>query len=70
MYYATFSTNKQHDQRRCDYIKLEKKFGTKIWDWHVSLSIFGVSVVDTYNITTQMLSYENTYNVFLCDLDE
>ena len=59
IYYATRSAIDQHNLIRYDDIKLEKKLGTHNLD-HVNLSVFGVSVVDTYNFATQYLSYENT----------
>ena len=34
------------------------------------MSIFGVSVVDTYNIERQYMAYEDNYCVLLCDLSE
>ena len=70
IYYAKFSPIYRNNQRRCDSIKLEKKFGTHSWDWCVYMIIFFVSVVDTYNVDTQSLVCEDTYHVFFCDLDE
>ena len=32
--------------------------------------IFGVSIVDTYNIYNQSLAYKNTYRILLCALSE
>ena len=32
--------------------------------------MFGVSVVDTYNVATQSLEYEDTSHEFFCDLTE
>ena len=34
------------------------------------MSIFGVSVADTYNVATKPISYEETFHIFLCDLAE
>ena len=34
------------------------------------MSIFGVYVVDTHNIATQYMEYEDTSNVLFCDLAE
>ena len=70
IYYTLCSTILRDNQRRCDDIKLEKKFGTHSWDWCVYMIIFFVSVVDTYNVDTQSLVCEDTYHVFFCDLDE
>ena len=44
--------------------------GNHTWDKYVNMSIFGVSVVDTYNFATQSISYEDTSRVLLCDLSE
>ena len=52
IYYATWSAIYQNNKRKCNYIKLEKKLGTHSWDHQVNLSTFGVSVVDTYNVST------------------
>ena len=62
MYYTTCSSNEPHNQRRCDDLKLDPKLGT--------LSIFGVSVVETYNVATQFLAYEDTSHVFFYALSE
>ena len=70
MYYATRSDFDKNNQRRCDDIKLEKRLGTHIWYLSVNMSIFVVSVVDTYNVATKSLAYEETYNLFLYDLAE
>ena len=70
MYYATHSAVDRNNRRRCADIKLEKKLGTHSWDTGFNMSIFGVSVVETYNVSTQSLSYENTSHVMFCDLSE
>ena len=45
--------------------------GTHSLHKHVNLSIFCVSVVDTYNVATQSLDYEENSRVFfLCALSE
>ena len=60
-----YSAVDQNNRRRCDDIKLEKKMGTHIWYKRVNLSIFGVSFVDTYNITNKSLSCEYTSRLFI-----
>ena len=44
--------------------------GTNSWEWIFNMSILGVYIVDIYNIATQPLSYEGTYNAFFCGLTE
>ena len=44
--------------------------GTGSWDRLVNLSIFCVSVVDTYSVATRSLAYEETSRVFFYDLAE
>ena len=39
--------------------------GTNSWDWRVNMSIFGISVVYTYNVSTEFLAYEETSCVLL-----
>ena len=68
MYYATRNTVDRHNRRKCDNLKLEMKLGTHIWEKLVNLSIFGVSVVYTYNVSAQYLAYEETYHMIFCDL--
>ena len=54
----------------CDDIKLDKKLGTHSWRKRVNLGIFGVSIVDNYNVSTKSLAYEETSHLYLCDLTE
>ena len=70
IYYATCSKIVQNNQIRCNDLKLEKKLGTHSWGRRVNLSIFSVSVVDTYNVATQSLAYEETSHVLFCALAE
>ena len=70
IYYAACSAFDWHNLRRCDDLKLEKKLGTHNWGWCVNLSIFCVSIVDTYNVSTQLLAYEETSCVLFCALYE
>ena len=44
--------------------------GTYSWDKYVNLHIFIVPVLDTYNVATRSLAYEDTSSLFFCDLDE
>ena len=44
--------------------------GTHRWDRRVNLSVLGISSVDNHNISAQIMSYEETPHVFLCDLSE
>ena len=44
--------------------------GTHIWNWRVDMGIFGVYFLDTYNVTTQSITYEETYHVLLFALAE
>ena len=60
IYYDICSATAWKNQRRLDYLKLEKKLGTHSWYQRVNLSIFGVSVVGIYNVATQYLAYEET----------
>ena len=62
VYYDTCIAINRKNQRRCDDLKLDPKLGT--------LSIFGVSVVETYNVATQFLAYEDTSHVFFYALSE
>ena len=59
-----------HNRRRCDDLNSEKKLGTNSWGKRFNLSIFDVSFVDTYNVYTQSLAYEDTSHVFFVALDE
>ena len=43
--------------------------GDHDWFWRVNLSMVGVSVIDSYNVATKYLSYEDTSNALLCDLN-
>ena len=61
IYYAMCSYIDWNNQRRCDDINLEKKLRTHNWYWRVKMSIFGVSVFDTYNVATQYLAYEENF---------
>ena len=70
MHYDRCSSFAHCNRRRRGDLKLEKKLGTKIRDKCVYMSIFGVSVVDTYNVATKYLTYEETSNVFFCDFSE
>ena len=70
IYYTTCIYVQQNNQRSCDDLNLKKKLYTHSWDRHVNMSIFRVSVVDTYNVATQYLAYEGTSSVLLCALDE
>ena len=70
MHYATCSAIDRHNRRSCDDIKLEKNLVNKSWEKRANLRIFGVSVVDTYNVATQSLYYEDTSHLFFCNLDE
>ena len=70
IYYSIYSDIHRPNQRyRCDDLKLGKKLGNHDWDHRVNMSIFGVSVVDTYNVESQSLEYEDNSHEFLCDLD-
>ena len=40
----------QHNRKRQDDLDLEKTLVTASWDTRVNLSLFGISVVDTYNV--------------------
>ena len=57
MYYATFSAFDQHSISRCNDLKLEKKLVNHSWDKSVNLIVFGVYIVDTYNVATQPLEF-------------
>ena len=70
IYYTTCIYVQQNNQRSCDDLNLKKKLYTHSWDRHVIMSIFRVSVVDTYNVATQSLYYEDTSHLFFCNLDE
>ena len=70
IYYDICSSINWHNRRGYDDLKLEKKLGTHYWDHNVNMSIFGVSVVDTYNIATKSLIYEDTSNTFFCYFSE
>ena len=70
IYYDICSDIYWHNQISNNDIKLEKKLGTRSWHWHVNMGIFGVSVVDTYIISTQSLTYEDTSCVFFSDFSE
>ena len=69
IYYDTYISVNRHNWISCDGLKLDMKFVTYSWYWHVNLSIFGVSVVDTSNYSTPFLKYEETYYVFFFALD-
>ena len=58
IYYATCSVVTQHNLIWYNYLKLEKDLVIQSWYWRVYLSIFVVSVFDTYNVATQYLAYE------------
>ena len=70
IYYDIFSAINWHNQRRYNNIKLDNKLVTHILDQSVNLSIFGVSVVETYNKATQYMAYEDTSNELFCALGE
>ena len=70
VYYATCSGIEEQNRRRCDDLKWENKLGTCSWDKRVNMGIFGVSVVDTYNVATQYLAGEINYHVLFCDFSE
>ena len=55
---------------RCDVINLEKKLNSNSWDKRVNMSIFGISVFCTCNVTTNYLAYEYNFCVFFYDLSE
>ena len=70
IYCATCGAIDRYNQRRCEDLKLDNKLVTNSWYWSVHLVIFGLYAVYTYNIATQSLLYQDTFRVFLFDLDE
>ena len=52
MYYATSSSINWKNRRKCDDIKLEMNSVSQSWEKRGNLSIFGVYVVETYNVAT------------------
>ena len=70
IYYNTFSDVDRKNRRRCNYINSEKKLGTHNGNKCVILSIFGLSFVDTYNVATKSLNYEDNYHVLFYDFGE
>ena len=70
IYYTICISVGRHNKKRCDDLKLEKKLETYSRYQSFNLSIFGVSVVDTYNVATQYLEYEETSRAFFFALVE
>ena len=70
IYYAICSAIEHHNLIRYNDINLDRKLGTHYWYQRVKLSILGVYIVETYNLATQSLSYEETYNTFFCGFSE
>ena len=70
IYYDTYISVNRHNWISCDGLKLDMKFVTYSWYWHVNLSIFGVSVVEIYNVAPQYLAYEDISHELLCDMAE
>ena len=60
IYYSICSSNNRNNQIMRGRFNLEKNLGDHNWDRHVDMSIFGVSVVYTYNVSTQYISCEDT----------
>ena len=69
-YYNIWSAILRNNQRRWNDIKLEKKLVTQSWCQGVNPGTSGVSVVNTYNVETQYLAYEETSNELLYDFTE
>ena len=70
IYYDTYIFVEWDNRRSCDDIKSEKKLGTHCWDWCVIMSVFGVSVVNYYNVSKQLLAYKETSHELFCALDK
>ena len=70
IYYTIWSDIWGNNQRSCNNLKLEKNLGTQSWYQRVNLRIFSVSVVETYNVATQYMAYEDNSHIFFCALTE
>ena len=68
IYYNIGSAIFWGNQISCNDLKLYKKLGNYIWDQRVNMGVFGVSIVDTYNVETQSLAYEDTYHAIFYTL--
>jgi hypothetical protein len=54
IYYSTCGKIDQHNRRRHDSLMLERKIETVDWSKRVNLSIFGMIVVDSYLVYSQV----------------
>ena len=70
IHYYTYISVEWYNRRSCDDIKSEKKLGTHCWYWCVNMSVFGVSVVEYYNVYKQPLAYKETSHELFCALDK
>ena len=67
MQYSICNDVDRHNRRSFDDLKLKKHLRNHSWDSFDNMSIFGVSVVEAYNVATQCLYYGYSSNVFFYD---
>jgi hypothetical protein len=69
LYYDVCSKIDRHNRRRCDGLCLERKIETHNWSKRVNFSIFGMIVVDSFLVYSQLVKAE-TENDFYVSLAE
>ena len=70
LYYDTCGKIDQHNKRRHDTLRLEKKIETNDWSKRVNLSIFAMTVVDSFLLYNQLVDDKESEMVFYAKLAE